>query len=71
MLHFGGLVVLTPEYAKEHTLDDALAKYVNATKTFISEVMDTCVAQQRNDIYSSNGTMRKNYAQSIVINRSV
>ena len=27
MSHFGGLVVLTPEYAKEHTLDDALAKY--------------------------------------------
>lgn len=51
--------------------NDALAKYVNATKTFIAEVMDNCVSQQRNDIYSANGTMRKNYAQSIVINRSV
>lgn len=51
--------------------NDALAKYVNATKAFISEVMDNCISQQRNDIYSSNGTMRKNYAQSIVINRSV
>lgn len=51
--------------------NDALAKYVSATKKFISEVMDNCVAQQRNDIYSPNGTMRKNYAQSIVINSCV
>lgn len=27
MSHFAGLVILTPEYAKEHTLEDALAKY--------------------------------------------
>ncbi len=51
--------------------NDALAKYVSATKKFISEVMDECVAKQRNEIYSPNGTIRKNYAQSIVINRSV
>ncbi|MCQ2242172.1 hypothetical protein [Treponema sp.] len=57
--------------SKSKIENDALARYVNATKTFISEVMDNCVSQQRNDIYSSNGTMRKNYAQSIVINRSV
>ncbi|WP_407397333.1 hypothetical protein [Treponema sp.] len=57
--------------SKSKIENDALARYVNATKTFISEVMDNCVAQQRNDIYSANGTMRKNYAQSIVINRSV
>ena len=57
--------------SKSKIENDALAKYVNATKAFISEVMDNCISQQRNDIYSSNGTMRKNYAQSIVINRSV
>lgn len=51
--------------------NDALAKYVSATRTFISEVMEECTSQQRNDIYSPNGTMRKNYAQSIVINRSI
>ena len=27
MSHFVGLVILTPEYAKEHTLEDALSKY--------------------------------------------
>ena len=27
MSHFVGLVILTPEYANEHTLEDALAKY--------------------------------------------
>ena len=27
MSHFAGLVILTPEYAEEHTLEDALAKY--------------------------------------------
>lgn len=57
--------------SKSKIENDALARYVNATKAFISEVMDNCISQQRNDIYSSNGTMRKNYAQSIVINRSV
>ena len=57
--------------SKSKIENDALAKDVNATKAFISEVMDNCISQQRNDIYSSNGTMRKNYAQSIVINRSV
>ena len=57
--------------SKSKIENDALAKYVNATKAFISEVMDNCISQKRNDIYSSNGTMRKNYAQSIVINRSV
>lgn len=57
--------------SKSKIENDALAKYVNATKAFISEVMDNCISQQRNDIYSSNGTMRKNYVQSIVINRSV
>lgn len=57
--------------SKSKIENDALAKYVNATKAFISEVMDNCISQQRNDIYSSNGTMRKNYAQSIVVNRSV
>ena len=57
--------------SKSKIENDALAKYVNATKAFISEVMDNCISQQPNDIYSSNGTMRKNYAQSIVINRSV
>ena len=51
--------------------NDALAKYVSATKKFISEVMDQCASQQRNEIYSPNGTMRKNYAQSIVVNRSI
>ena len=57
--------------SKSKIENDALARYVNATKAFISEVMDNCISQQCNDIYSSNGTMRKNYAQSIVINRSV
>lgn len=51
--------------------NDALAKYVSATKKFISEFMDQCASQQRNEIYSPNGTMRKNYAQSIVVNRSI
>ncbi len=51
--------------------NDALAKYVSATKKFISEVMDQCAAQQHSEIYSANGTFRKNYAQSVVINRSV
>lgn len=57
--------------SKSKVENDALARYVSATKTFIAEVMDDCVSHQRNDIYSSNGTMRKNYAQSIVINRSI
>ena len=57
--------------SKSKIENDALARYVNATKAFISEVMDNCISQQRNDVYSANGTMRKNYAQSIVINRSV
>ena len=57
--------------SKSKIENDALARYVNATKAFISEVMVNCISQQRNDVYSANGTMRKNYAQSIVINRSV
>jgi hypothetical protein len=51
--------------------NEALAKYVSATKKFISEVMDECASQQHNDIYSPNGTFKKNYAPSVVVNRSI
>lgn len=57
--------------SKSKIENDALAKYVSATKKFISEVMDECASQQHNELYSPNGTFRKKYAQSVVINRSI
>lgn len=57
--------------SKSKIENDALAKYVGATKQFITEVMDECISQQRNDVYTSGGAMRRNYGSSIVINASV
>ncbi len=57
--------------SKSKIENDALRQYVSATRKFISEVMDECVSEQRNDIYSSNGTFRKNYGQSIIVNSSI
>ena len=57
--------------SKSKVENDALAKYVRATKQFISRVMDDCACKQRNEIYSPNGSFRKNFAQSVVVNTSV
>lgn len=55
---------------KSKVENDALSKYVRATKEFITEVMDECASQQRSTLYSPNGFVRNGYAQSVVINTS-
>ncbi len=56
--------------SKSKVENEALSKYVGATKNFITAVMEECIASQRNDVYTSNGSMRRNYGNSIVINAS-
>jgi len=53
---------------KSKVENDALSKYVAATREFITEVMDQCVAQQRSTVYTPKGIIKKGYAQSVVIN---
>lgn len=59
--------------SKSKIENDALAKYVAATKSFISAVMDDCASQQNNNVYSYDGSMKRSgYAtQSIVVNKSI
>lgn len=47
----------------------ALSTYVNATQSLLTNVLDKCVPQQRNTLYTSKGQIQKPVMQSIVINK--
>lgn len=57
--------------SKSKIENDALARYVSATKSFITAVMDDCAIQQNNNVYSCDGSMKRSYAQSVVVNKSI
>lgn len=46
----------------------ALSTYVQAGCRFIREVIDECVPQQRNVLYSRKGLVRKSATSSLVVN---
>ena len=54
--------------ARSKVESQSLGKYVGAAKEFIETVMDECTSQQHSSVYTSTGSMKKNYGQSIVIN---
>lgn len=45
----------------------ALATYVSSTKEFIDGVLDECVPQKRNTLYTSSGQMVKTQHESVMI----
>ncbi len=47
----------------------ALSSYVNATQGLLTDVLDKCVPQQRNTLYTSKGKIKKPEMQSVVVNR--
>src|SRR5574344_1185337 len=55
--------------AKSKIENQALATYVHATQDFLNGVLEECVPQQRNTLYTNKGTIQKPVMQSIVVNR--
>ncbi|MFA6936621.1 MAG: hypothetical protein WCQ67_00120 [Treponema sp.] len=47
----------------------ALSTYVNTAQSLLANVLDKCVPQQRNTLYTSKGQIQKPVMQSIVINK--
>lgn len=48
--------------------NDALSEYIRITREFISGVLDHCVPQRSNTLYTSSGTIRKPTSPSVVVN---
>lgn len=48
--------------------NDALLEYIRITREFISGVLDHCVPQRSNTLYTSSGTIRKPTSPSVVVN---
>ena len=48
--------------------NEALSKYVSATRAFINGVIDECVPQNRNILYGPDGRLTRPRAESVVLN---
>ena len=55
--------------AKSKIENQALSSYVHATQDFLSGVLEQCVPQERNTLYTNKGTIQKPAMQSVVVNR--
>lgn len=49
--------------------NQALASYVHATQDFLTGVLEECVPQERNTLYTNKGTIQKPAMQSVVVNK--
>lgn len=49
--------------------NQALSSYVQATQSFLSGVLEQCVPQDRNTLYTKQGAIKKPAMQSVVVNR--
>lgn len=63
------LAEVRTKLAKSKIENQALNAYVNATQKFINGVLDKCVPQNRNTLYTSKGLIKKPELQSLVVNR--
>ena len=54
--------------SKSKIENSALSAYVNATQSFISEVLDKCIPNKRSLVYTNKGMIRKTPVQSLVVN---
>lgn len=55
--------------ARSKIENQALSSYVHATQDFLGGVLEQCVPQQRNTLYTNKGTIQKPVMQSVVVNR--
>lgn len=56
--------------SKSKIENSALSKYVSIAKSFVSEVVEKCVPQQGNVLYTRNGQFTKPSVQSVLVNAS-
>ncbi len=49
--------------------NEALSSYVHATQDFLDEVLEECVPQERNTLYTNKGYLKKPERQSLLVNR--
>ncbi len=53
--------------SKSKIENSALATYVSSTKEFIDGIIDTCVPQKRNTLYTRQGQIRRPVAESVIL----
>jgi len=62
-------VQVRTKLAKSKIENQALSGYVHATQDFLTGILDECVPQERNTLYSSTGEIKKPVMQSVVVNK--
>ena len=55
--------------SKSKIENQALSSYVQATQSFLTGVLEQCVPQNRNTLYTKQGAIKKPEMQSVVVNR--
>lgn len=60
-------VSVRTKLSKSKIENAALATYVSSTKEFIDGVLDECVPQKRNTVYTRNGQIARTTRESVVI----
>lgn len=63
------LASVRTKLSKSKIENEALSGYVHATQDFLDEVLDNCVPQQRNTLYTNKGYLKKPERQSMIVNR--
>lgn len=53
--------------SKSKIENSALATYVSSTKEFIDGIIDTCIPQKRNTLYTRQGQIRRPVAESVIL----
>lgn len=63
------LASVRTKLTKSKIENEALSNYVHATQDFLDEVLDECVPQDRNTLYTNKGYLKKPEHQSLLVNR--
>lgn len=63
------LASVRTKLTKSKIENQALSNYVHATQDFLDEVLEECVPQERNTLYTNKGYLKKPERQSLLVNR--
>ena len=56
---------------KSRIENDALNSYVNACSKFINGILDECIPQQKNTLYTKSGSIKKPAMHSVLIDKTL